>query len=79
MRDHPSHKLVEVYIDDPAAGSAMEKEFNIPASCWAHANDNPRSNGGQAVGALGGADVHAKPRKLCAGETPEVIVLRGSI
>jgi hypothetical protein len=39
--ERDSSQYIEVYIDDKNAGSAMEKSFNIPASCWRHANANP--------------------------------------
>lgn len=49
VRKHPSHRLVEVYIDDEDAGSAMEKSFSISASCWRHANANPGNANGKDI------------------------------
>ena len=40
VKKHPSHQLIEVTIDDPLAGSVMESNFNIAATCWGHANHN---------------------------------------
>jgi len=37
VRDHPSHRLVEVNVDDPDAGQVLAGEFsgeNFRASCW---------------------------------------------
>lgn len=77
VKSHPSHKLVEVVIEDPSAGTRMEREFGVPASCWGHANDNPNSHptGGEAAGALGGGDREKPAATLCTGETPDVIII----
>jgi len=37
---HPTHKLVEVNIEDEKAGEYMESVFGITAQCWGHANKN---------------------------------------
>ena len=37
---HPSHTLVEVTIEDPDAGRALEAAFGIPAECWRRENAN---------------------------------------
>ena len=37
----PSHALVEIVIDNPAAGEVMERSFHIPSrKCWRRANVN---------------------------------------
>ena len=43
VRRNPSHRLIEVVIDNPSAGRFMESKFNIPATCWGHANNNKNS------------------------------------
>jgi hypothetical protein len=35
---HPTHRLVEVEIDQPSAGQVMEDAFGIDRSCWGHGN-----------------------------------------
>lgn len=40
VRDHPTHALIEVDIEDPDSGLRMEKAFHINASYWGHANVN---------------------------------------
>lgn len=35
---YPSHKLVQVAIDEPSAGEIMEASFGFNRSCWGHAN-----------------------------------------
>jgi len=37
---HPTHKLVEVNIEDEKAGHYMESIFGVAAKCWGHANKN---------------------------------------
>jgi len=38
VRQHPSHKLIEVDIADPDAGRVMSESFGLPESCWGHHN-----------------------------------------
>lgn len=40
VRDHPSHGLIEVDIEDDASGSYMESVFGIDQTCWRHSNIN---------------------------------------
>ena len=42
VKQHPSHRLVEVQIEDEDAGVTMEKAFGIPRTCWGHSNKNKR-------------------------------------
>ena len=66
---HPSHKLVEVAIDTPGAGVHMQQEFGISAKCWGNHNNNLKSE-------LGKAEAEPQVSKLCAGETPKVMVFQ---
>jgi hypothetical protein len=47
VSSHPSHRLVEVTIEDSDAGNALEAAFGIPASCWG------RENAKEPLGGLG--------------------------
>jgi hypothetical protein len=38
VKEHPSHKLVQVNISDPDAGIVMEEAFGYSRQCWGHAN-----------------------------------------
>ena len=39
VREHPSHRLVEINITDPRAGEILSKAFHgLQASCWGHHN-----------------------------------------
>jgi len=40
VKDHPSHKLVEINIEDPNAGEIMARHFGSSALNWAHENDS---------------------------------------
>lgn len=40
VKAHPSHKLVEVTIEDPNAGAVLENAFGIPKECWGNENVN---------------------------------------
>lgn len=37
---HPSHKLLVIDIEDPAAGEILADKFNTNSSYWGHANQN---------------------------------------
>jgi hypothetical protein len=37
---HPSHKLVEIDLDDPNTGKVLSHLFNIDESCWGETNVN---------------------------------------
>uniref|UniRef100_A0A7S0X5R9 Sulfotransferase n=1 Tax=Mantoniella antarctica TaxID=81844 RepID=A0A7S0X5R9_9CHLO len=56
VRQHPSHQLIEVVIDNPSAGRFMESKFNIRGTCWGHENNNKNSIGRRAW--------HHRPRSL---------------
>jgi len=45
VRKHPSHALVEVWIDSPSAAVTLELEFGISGSCWKQANANQKRSG----------------------------------
>ena len=53
---HPSHRLVEVVIDDPGAGDALETAFGISARCWGRENVNPKDTGEDDLGRYKGCD-----------------------
>ena len=38
VKKYPSHRLVEVNITDPLAGTIMADAFDLDASCWGHHN-----------------------------------------
>ena len=38
----PSHRLVEIDLEDPRIGIKLEEIFGIDKSCWGRANINPR-------------------------------------
>lgn len=38
VRKYPSHRLIEVNITDPLAGTIMADAFDLDASCWGHHN-----------------------------------------
>ena len=63
---HPSHTLVEVTIEDPDAGRALEAAFGIPAECWRRENANE-------LGSWEGNAAAAPPRKPSGG-TGKVLV-----
>ena len=63
---HPSHELVEVTIEDPDAGRALEAAFGIPAECWG------RENAGE-LGSLEG-NAAAAPRRKPSGGKGKVLV-----
>lgn len=44
---NPTYKMIEFDIESEDAGSALEQEFGISASCWACSNANPSSSNGQ--------------------------------
>eukprot|EP00957_Ditylum_brightwellii_P152063 11578227-Ditylum_brightwellii.AAC.1 len=41
--DHPSHALIEVDIEDVAAGQRMSQAFGIPEAFWGQSNTNLRN------------------------------------
>ena len=53
---HPSHRLVEVVIDDPGAGDVLETAFGISARCWGRENVNPKDKGVAALSRFRGCD-----------------------
>jgi Sulfotransferase domain len=46
VQKHPSHRLVEINIEDPRAGQIMELHFGAasPASNWGHENEGLQKN-----------------------------------
>lgn len=46
VKSHPSHKLIEINIEDPNAGEIMSAHFGpaSPASNWGHENDSLKRN-----------------------------------
>lgn len=40
VKDHPSHTLVEVDIEDEKSGRYMQDVFGIGEDCWGHSNAN---------------------------------------
>ena len=40
VKEHPSHNLFEVHIEDPEAGQKMENWFGITQQCWGVRNTN---------------------------------------
>ena len=46
VQKHPSHRLVEINIEDPMAGDIMESYFGSasPARNWGHVNDSLQKN-----------------------------------
>ena len=63
---HPSHRLVEVVIDDPGAGDALETAFGISARCWGRKNVNPKDASGDDLGRYRGCDF----RRETSGASP---------
>lgn len=61
---HPSHALVEVTIEDPEAGKALEAAFGIPAECWGRENANE----------LGSRLGNFRPPQKPSGGTEKVLV-----
>ena len=54
VAEHPSHRLVEVVIDDDSAGAVMEAAFGIDASkCWGWHNAKHRNSTGLRAGESG--------------------------
>lgn len=47
VRRHPSHKLVEVNIEEADAAKVMEEAFGISYECWAVRNASPGGGGGR--------------------------------
>ena len=52
VRDHPSHALVEVDIEDDRAGEIMQNAFGINGQCWG--KQNAAATPGQAATQLNG-------------------------
>ena len=63
VRDHPSHALVEVDIEDDRAGKIMQNAFGINEQCWGKQN---AATTGQAATQLSGMQINGggdEPRK----------------
>ena len=41
VKEHPSHALLEIDIDDPKTADRMAQAFKVPSKYWGHANHNP--------------------------------------
>jgi hypothetical protein len=44
VRQHPSHRLVEVDISRPNAGNVLATAFGLRQSCWGQHNRNKKKN-----------------------------------
>mmetsp|Transcript_19131 Transcript_19131/g.31717 ORF Transcript_19131/g.31717 Transcript_19131/m.31717 type:complete len:279 (+) Transcript_19131:157-993(+) len=44
VQKYPSHRLVQVAIDEPNAGEIMEASFGINRSCWGNVNAKLKKN-----------------------------------
>jgi len=42
VRDHPSHRLIQVDIQDPMAAKLLARELGIRESCWKKVNENKK-------------------------------------
>jgi len=54
VKNHPSHHLVEINIEDPRAGELMSQWFGSasPASHWGHENDSLQRNASKMTSRL---------------------------
>ena len=43
---HPSHQLLELYIEDPSASQLLHAAFGIETKCWGHKNPSVAKHGG---------------------------------
>ena len=42
VRSHPSHRLVEIEIENPNTKETLFAAFGFPRRCWGHANTSPK-------------------------------------